>query len=459
VSAGGARRASPARAVRAACVALAALAAPPAHAAGAPRPPRETEIAYFWDVFDHSVVRPATRALDPALGVRKLLRRPREAANVDSADQVRLPSTWWQPRLGFRPVPVAQMLRGPGPGTGPAPGAWTVTRAKTQGVTPGFFIRDAAGDRFILKFDPPDHPEMATGAEAVATCLFWAAGYNVPDNAVVFFRPESLVIAGDAVFVDPFGAKRPMTRDFLERMLGRLPRRPDGTVRAVASRLLAGLPLGPFEYRGRRRDDPEDLIPHQHRRELRGLWTIAAWTNHADVRGPNSLDVWVTEGGRSFVRHHLIDFGSCLGSGALAARAYPTGGEYFVDWGVAARSALTLGLAPFAWEKVVDPGLPALGFIEADAFDPEGWRPDYPNPAFDERTARDVRWGARIVAGFSDAHIRAAVERGRYSDPRVAEHLARVLIARRDKLVRRWLPEIAAAAADSAAATSAGAAP
>ena len=50
-----------------------------------------------------------------------------------------------------------------------------------------------------------------------------------------------------------------------------------------------------------------------------------------------------------------------------------------------------------------------------------------------------MRWGAKILAGFTDAHIRAAVEQAKYSDPRATEEMTRVLIARRDKLVRRWL--------------------
>jgi hypothetical protein len=264
---------------------------------------------------------------------------------------------------------------------------------------------------------------------------------------IVQFRREDLRFEPGARYTDPLGRKRPITEEFLDRLLERVPRREDGSYRAVASRLLAGKPLGPFEYRGRRRDDPEDLIPHEHRRELRGLWTICAWLNHADSRGPNSLDVWVTENGRSFVRHHLIDFGSCLGSGAVAARSPQTGGEYFVDYGVMARSLLTLGLWRQPWERTVDPGLPSIGFIEASAFDPDGWRPDYPNPAFDERTEADIRWGARIVAGFTDEHIRAAVAQGRYSNPRAADYLAKVLIERRDKLVKRWLSAPSAAEA------------
>jgi hypothetical protein len=401
-------------------------------------PPHATDLSYYYDLFEQSLVRPMTRVLDPARWVRKAIGKPREAINVDDHDAVRLPSTWWQPRVGFLPVSVEQVLHGPGPG-GPLAGTWTVTRAKTQGVTPGFFIKDPAGTRFILKFDPPSCPEMATGADVVSSYLFWAAGYNVPSNTIAYFRAESLLVAPDAKYTDDNGRKRPMSQAFVTHLLSRVRREPDGSYRAMASRLLAGTPLGPFEYDGRRRDDPEDLIPHQDRRELRGLWTLCAWLGHADSRGPNSLDMWVTDGGRSFVRHHLIDFGSCLGSGAVAKRAFQTGHEYFVDYGTMTRSALTIGLVPAKWEASKDPELPAIGFIDSETFDPKGWRPDYPNPAFDERTARDIRWGASIVAAMSDSLIRAAVERGRYHDPRATDYLTRVLIERRDKIVRAWL--------------------
>lgn len=412
--------------------------------AAEPAGPRATEICYYYDAIKHAFARPIARQLDLGREVRRLSGNPRQAANVDADDQVRLPSTWWTPRLGFRPVTVAQALKGPGPGTGPAPGKLAVLRAKTQGVTPGFFVKDAAGDRFLLKFDPPGLEEMATGADAVGAYLYWAAGYNVADNAVYTFTADDLEISSEASVEDAKGKRRPMDRTDLSRILERVPLGADGRYRALASRLLSGRPLGPFEYEGRRRDDPEDLIPHQHRRELRGLWAMAAWTNHVDVRGPNSLDMWVTENGRSFVRHHLIDFGSCLGSGAVVKREYLSGTEYFLDYRVMGRQLLTLGLKPFPWEAAVDPEMPSIGFIDSETFDPGGWRPEYPNPAFDERTERDVRWGARIVAAFTDEHIHAAVARGRYSDPRAAAYLARVLIERRDKIVRRWLGDPAA---------------
>jgi hypothetical protein len=409
--------------------------------------PKPHPLSYSYDVLDHSLVRPATRVLDAALLARKLSHNPREAANVDEADQVRLPSTWWQPRIGFRPVSVEQMLRGPGPGTGPAPGRWTVSHPKEQGVTPGFQVKDSKGDKFLIKFDAPGWGELSTGAAAIGSRLFWAAGYNVPDDAIATFRSEDLDIAKDATYKDAKGKEHPITPQYLEQILSRVARQPDGSYRCIASRYLPGKPLGPFEYRGRRMDDPEDLVPHELRRELRGLWMVCAWANHADSRAPNSLDMWVTENGRSFVRHHLIDFSAVLGAGPGGPRAYQTGFEYYVDFNRMALASGTLGLAPFPWEASVDPKIPAVGFVESAVFDAEHWRPDYPNPAFDERTVRDIRWGARIVAGFTDEHIRAAVATAHFTDSRATEYLARVLIERRDKIVRQWLAGAAPAKA------------
>jgi hypothetical protein len=418
--------------------------APAAHAAGqaagGPHAPRDREYSYDYDLIDNSVVRPATRFFDVALLARKVTGHPREAANVDENDQVRLPSTWWQPRLGFRAVTPAEMLRGPGPGTGPAPGRWTVTHAKIQGVSPGFQIKDSEGNGFLVKFDPLGYPDLTCALDVIGSHLFWAAGYNVPDNTISSFRLEDLDIGKDATYADTQGRKHAITMAYIGQLLAKVSPPIDGNYRCSASRYLEGKPIGPYEYFGRRKDDPEDLVPHELRRELRGLWAMCAWLNHADSRGPNSLDTWVKGPDRSFVRHHLIDFNAILGAGATGGRAYPTGTEYYVDNLVGGRALVTLGLVPFAWEPSVDPGIRSVGFVESRTFDPASWRPDYPNPAFDERTARDVRWGVRIVAGFSDEMIRAAVDAGQYSDPRASDYIARILIERRDKLVRRWLP-------------------
>jgi len=413
--------------------------APPDSAAGKKaKMPKEQEYSYIYDVLNHSLFRPITRVTDwPRLG-RQATGNKREAANVDEHDQVRLPSTWWQPRIGYHAMSVERLRQGSGT-NGPAPGRWKIVQAKSQGVTPGFQIKDSKGDRFLIKFDVPDYAELSTGAEAICTRIYWAAGYNVPENVLVTFRPEDLDIDPKATTTDMMGHDRPFTAGQLKAILGTIATRKDGTIRCIASRFLKGKPLGPFKYLGRRRDDPEDRIPHELRRELRGMWAIAAWTNHADSRGPNSLDMWVTENGRSFVRHNLIDFGSTLGSGGLGPRSLVTGTEYYLDYNVMLRQLGTLGLSSFEWESIVDPRIPSVGRIESAEFNPDNWRPDYPNPAYDERTRRDIEWGARIVGAFTDDHIRAMVEEAHYSDPRATEYMTRVLIERRDKITRAWL--------------------
>ena len=41
---------------------------------------------------------------------------------------------------------------------------------------------------------------------------------------------------------------------------------------------------------------PNDIVPHEHRRELRGARVFGAWLNHDDSRGINSLDMLETTG-------------------------------------------------------------------------------------------------------------------------------------------------------------------
>ena len=54
----------------------------------------------------------------------------------------------------------------------------------------------------------------------------------------------------------------------------RAARNGDGSYRVLASKALEGKPVGPFRYYGTRPDDPNDIFPHEHRRELRGLLVV-----------------------------------------------------------------------------------------------------------------------------------------------------------------------------------------
>jgi hypothetical protein len=231
-----------------------------------------------------------------------------------------------------------------------------------------------------------------------------------------------------------------MRRSDIDRQLERAARLPNGNYRATLSRFADGRPLGYFKYYGTRPDDPNDIHPHEHRRELRASRVFAAWVNHDDSRGLNSLDMLETRGGRGFIRHYMFDFGSTLGSGSVFAQVPRAGNEYILEWAPALKTLATFGLYVRPWVSVDYPDVsPAVGRFEADFFDPVKWRPEYPNPAFDNMRADDALWGARLVATFTDERIRAIVAKARYSNPAATDYTARTLIARRDKVLKTWL--------------------
>jgi hypothetical protein len=422
-----------------------------ATAATGAEPPHPKAINYTMDEF-HQTTRPVVRALDPVNAVRAVIRKRRPAANVDGNDQVRLPSTWWTPRVGFRPVTPEDMLAGTGGDDAPAAGKWTIVKTKDEGVTPGFQMTDAKGVKWAVKLDPIAEPEMASAADVIGSKLMWAAGYNVPTNVAVTFARQDLVIKKGLTYRDPLRGTLPFDEARLDTLLGHGARLPDGRWRVLASRFLEGKPIGEFSFDGRRKDDPEDLIPHDLRRELRGLWVIAAWINHDDCSARNTLDMWVTEHHRSFVRHHLIDFSGTLGSASVDRHPYRSGYEYGLDFGAIGRSLVTLGLFRPKWDHAVDPKLSGVGFFDSATFDPGSWRPLIPNPAFDARTDDDIRWGVRIIAGFDEGLIRAAVHAGRLSDPRSEDYLVRILLERRDMILHRWPTGTTAVASDSTSA-------
>jgi hypothetical protein len=368
----------------------------------------------------------------------------RRALNVNTIDEVP-DSSWFVDRILARNGPsvtVRDVARGPGAGVGPAPGRWIVLSSKRQGITPGFTVLDANRDRWVIKVDPPSNPEMASGAEVVVTKLFHAIGYHVPENAIAEMRRDNLVLTNESTTIGMNGSERRMREDDLDAMLRGAARRPDGSFRVLASRLLPGRPLGGFYYYGTRPDDPNDVVPHEHRRELRGLGVFAAWVNHHDVIAINTLDTLIPEGDRRVVRHHLIDFGSTLGSAAVRPRRFDHGHQYAVEPRSLLTNALSLGLHVRPFERVRYRDLPSVGRFSADRFDPVRWKPEVPNPAFLRARADDLFWGARRVMAFTDEMISAAVSSASYSDERAARHITETLVARRDLIGRAWLTSV-----------------
>jgi hypothetical protein len=141
--------------------------------------------------------------------------------------------------------------------------------------------------------------------------------------------------------------------------------------------------FGPFRYAGTRSDDPNDIVAHQNRRDLRGLYVFCAWLNHTDAKSINSMDSLVVKP----IVAQLVSFGF---------------------------------YAP-AWMRADFPHVPAIGNFEYRAFDAEQWHSNYQNTAFELRTPGDTYWAAKKVTAFSDNAIRAIPRTGQYEDARAVE--------------------------------------
>ncbi len=362
------------------------------------------------------------------------------ALNVNTIDEVP-DSSWFTNRILARPVSIDEAVRGPVTGAGPAPGPMMVTRAKPSGVSAGFVVRDSAGVTWFVQFDAPGHHEAASGASMVANKIFHALGYWQTENHLAELRQDQLSIGEKAVTETPSGKIRQLDRDDLAKLLRRAARQPNGAYRMLASR---GIPngRGRFRYYGTRSDDPNDIVPHEHRRELRALKVFGAWTNLVDMKAKNTLDALVTENGRSVLRHYLQDVGSTFGTAALGPREWDEGYEFLYQGDTTWRRLVSFGFYLQPWQTMRYARFRSIGRFEGDEFDPTTWKPRVPTAALLNARADDTFWAARRVMAFSDALIRAMVKAGQYSDPAAEAHLADVLIKRRNKIGRAYLPAI-----------------
>jgi hypothetical protein len=144
-----------------------------------------------------------------------------------------------------------------------------------------------------------------------------------------------------------------------------------------------------------------------------------------------------------FIRHYLLDFGSAFGSDGDRPKDARFGHEFIIPSpSEAATKLLTLGLIPAPWERARFPHIESVGHFESDAFEPDKWNSDYPNPAFLSRLPDDDYWGAKQVMAFTDEDIKTIVDLARYSDPRAAPYMVATLAARRDKIGRAYFSKV-----------------
>ncbi|MGH9253788.1 MAG: hypothetical protein ACRD3C_04380 [Vicinamibacterales bacterium] len=396
---------------------------------------RDASDVRAWDINQTAdrLINSFSRPGDPRPNVR--------AQNLNTIDEVP-DSSWFTNRIYATVVTADALRRGPNATAGPAPGGWSVIRATGVGDAPGLTARDSYGDVWFLTFDHVSSPQAATGALAVARRLFWAFGYNQIESHLTRVHADDLDIADTPTTLPGYEASGELTRRDVEQVLARAARDPDGSYRVLAARAAPGRAVGGFKYHGTRPDDPNDIVPHEHRRELRALKVFGAWTNLVNVEAAGTLDTVIEENGRGAVRHYLQDVGSTFGTGAHGARDWDEGYEYVYDGGKLLKRLVTLGFYIQPWQVVRYEELPEIGRFEGHAFEPERWRTRVPAAAVLRARDDDTFWAALRVSAFTDEMIRTAVRAAEYSNPAAERLLGDVLIERRDKIVRAYLPKI-----------------
>jgi hypothetical protein len=401
--------------------------------------PAQPATRTFWPhmyFYDASFRFPVTRTLE--------LPRPRRALGVNALDDVP-DSTWFTNRIGARALTHDEIVTGPITDNPTLHLPWTVRSTKTGGTTVGLVVKDARGVKYLIKFDDIDAPpELETGTHVVVNRLLWACGYNVPEDQVVYIDPDKLVLAPDAVVKDRDGHDaRRFERAELERFFTKVRHEPDGRVRAVASRWIDGKTIGGHPGEGVRRDDPNDRIPHELRRDLRGQYAIYAWLDAVDVTEGQFVDTWIADSGdpkRHYVEHYAVDFGKSLGAMGAILHDWWYGHAYRIDFPNMLRKLVSFGAEPRPWQERDAPPLRGVAkMLDVATFDPGSWHPDTPGyTPFRTADRVDKFWGAKIVARFTRDQIHAAVEAGQFSDPRAVDYITDALVGRQRATAAYW---------------------
>lgn len=386
-----------------------------------------------------------TREVDRALS----LEGPLPALDVNALDEVPC-STWFCPRHHLDPMTPEEVAQGP-PRARPPRLPLTITQSKARGVASGFTVRDATGRKFLVKLDPPGHPGLASGADVVGNALFHAAGYNVPGALHIEFHAQDLRIAPEATYKLSGVAARRFTRPRLDELLQGGARTAAGRHSAVAVPWIEGKVLGAFDMMGTRPDDPNDRYPHQHRRSLRASRLLFAWLNVSDPSALNTVDSYVEENGKRFVRHHFIDFGAALGSASQRPKALRDAREAMIEPKRMLAAFLTLGAYQRRWQQDkaayrthAGSAPPAVGWLHpVEPWQPDDFRANRRVPAHVRMTLPDAYWGAKVITSFRDEHLRALVSRVYRGEAEAAAVLG-ALVARRDQIGKHHLNAYAA---------------
>lgn len=366
---------------------------------------------------DATVFRPMVAGLDRA--------SHHHAGDVNALDEVP-DSTWFENRIGIREVAPEEAARG-ATTDGPPQPPFVVKSVKTEG-NPGFILEDSRGTKYLVKFDTLDNPEQQTASNVIVNRIFWTLGYHVPADYVFALARDQLTYDGEPAVID--------------RIVDSGTAISPGTVRATASQLLAGSPKGGWPAVGTRDDDPNDRVPHEDRRTVRGLRVISAWLGHTDMKEANSLDMYVGEPGQGHLVHYLVDFGEALGGHQSEKQRLEVGWEYGWDWSAQAKGLVSFGLWKRPWEGQEPTPWLSVGYFAADKFDPDRWHSLYRYEPFERTDATDDYWATKLIMRFDEKLLTRIVDEARLSDRAAARYLVTTLLARRATIGATYLDRV-----------------
>jgi len=408
--------------------------------------PEEYVSPLMWDGADQMVFRPLSEAL--------AIDHHGEAVNANSLDEVP-DSAWFTNRLGIHPISLDQLRLGAcSPSSlllpeSAADGSWVIDKGKSNGSSPGFRVNLGGKAKYMFKSDSGGQPERPSAASIIGAAAYHVVGFYTSCEQIVYFKPSLLTLMPglrtQSNFSPPKAFDPKALEDLLKDSAWRGP-----LVRMQASEWLPGTLIGPFQYTGTRDDDPNDVIAHDDRRELRGGRLLAAWLDHFDARAQNTMDVWMSErkgepeGSPGHVVHYYLDTSDCLGSEwAWDAISRRLGHSYVVDWGDTAADFVTVGVPTRPWDRVRrEPGREIFGYFNVRDFVADEWKNEYPNAAFSRMTERDGAWMARILARFTPEMVATLAEMGQFTDPGNTSYLASVLEGRLQKILERYLTRL-----------------
>ncbi len=356
--------------------------------------------------------------------------RNKNARDVNSFDEVPA-SSWFFPRLGYENISPEELVAGPGK-SGPPQPPITVIRVRKPDENPRLFVYDTRQIYYLLKFDPPDYPDIATTSSFLVNRLFWGFGYHVPEDHSFFFKREDIKVSAEIKLTD----------QDMDRILDRAAKSAEGVYRSIASRILEGLPLGPIPEKGVRADDPNDWFDHEDRRVLRGLRMFCAFTNMSDFSADNTLDMYVGEEGKGYIKHHIIDFDDAFGTHAARQNRLWAGYNHQFSFGDVMKNFISAGLIVEDWEKLKNSPWKSVGSFESTYFNPNDWKETHPYGPIGRSQPADEYWAAKIVGALTPEHIEVLVNAADYPEPEAEKFVIKSLVKRREKILQFCLNKV-----------------